>query len=122
MPLPKEVVLGTQTWEVVERNRNKDGMLSEENYGYTLHKENLIVIDSAIAESRKKQTLFHELLHALRFTYGNPATPKKGDDTDVWEHYFIGIYEEGIILMFRDNPHLVEYLMGKATNERKKTT
>jgi hypothetical protein len=113
MVLPKKVVLGTQTWEIVERTRNKDGMLSEDSYGYTLHKENLIVIDSMISESRKKQTLFHEILHALRYTYGNPTMPKKTDEVDLWEHYFIGIYEEGVILMFRDNPIVKEYLLGK---------
>lgn len=113
MPLPKQVVLGTQVWDIVERSRNKDGMLSDDSYGYTLHKENLIVIDSLISESRKKQTLFHEIFHALRFTYGNPATPKKTDDVDSWEHYFIGIYEEGVILMFRDNPQVKKYLLGE---------
>ena len=122
MPLPKQVILGTQTWDVVERNRNKDGMLSEDSYGYTLQKENLIVIDAMISESRKKQTLFHEIMHALRHTYGNPTMPKKTDSEDLWEHYFIGIYEEGIILMFRDNPNVMEYLLGKAPNERKKTS
>jgi hypothetical protein len=115
MALPKKVILGTQTWEIVERTRNKDGMLSEDSYGYTLHKENLIVVDSMIAESRKKQTLFHEIMHALKYTYGNPTTPKKTDSEDVWEHYYIGIYEEGIILMFRDNPVVKEYLLGKTS-------
>lgn len=113
MALPKQVILGTQTWEIVERNRNKDGMLSEDSYGYTLHKENLIVVDSMISETRKKQTLFHEIFHALRYTCGNPTMPKKTDETDIWEHYFIGIYEEGIILMFRDNPAIRDYLLGK---------
>jgi hypothetical protein len=122
MPLPKQVTIGTQTWDIVERTRNKDGMLSEDSYGYTLHKENLIVIDSMISESRKKQTLFHELLHAMRFTSGSPTLPRKGDDVDIWEHYFIAIYEDGVILMLKNNPEVRDYLLGKATNERKKDT
>jgi hypothetical protein len=111
LALPKQVVLGTQVWEIVERNRNKDGMLSEDSYGYTLQKENLIVIDTMIAESRKKQTLFHEIMHALRHTYGNPTMPKKTDSEDLWEHYFIGAWETSLIMVFRDNPKVLAYLI-----------
>ena len=113
MELPKQVRIGTQVWKIVQRSRTNDGMLGEDNFGYTLNKENVIVIDSQIAPSRKKQTLMHEILHAIRFTFGNPNTPKKTEDIDVWEHFFIASYEEGLLLVIRDNPNVLAYLLEK---------
>jgi hypothetical protein len=113
MELPKQVRIGTQVWKITQRSRTNDGMLSEDNFGYTLNKENSIVIDSQITPSRKKQTLMHELLHAIRFTFSNPNSPKKTDEVEVWEHFFIASYEEGLLLLIRDNPHLLAYLLEK---------
>ena len=36
--------------------------------------------------------------------------PKKNADYDEWEHYFIGIYENAILMILDDNPELVEWL------------
>jgi Zn-dependent peptidase ImmA (M78 family) len=113
MDMPKRIVVGTQIWKVIERNRNTDGMLSEDNYGYTLHKENTIVVDAHIASSRKKQTLLHEIFHAIRYTFGGTHVPKKETDVEIWEHYFIGLYEEGMLVVLRDNPDLLSYLLEK---------
>jgi hypothetical protein len=113
MALPKKVQIGTQTWDIVEKPRNRDGMLDEGSYGYNLSRENLIVIESTAAPSRKRQTLLHEILHAIKFSFGNPVTPKKGEDADVWEHYYIAMYEEGVLLVLRDNPDVLSYLLEK---------
>lgn len=43
---------------------------SKELYGRHLVKENLILINEDIHESRKKETLMHEILHALFYNYG----------------------------------------------------
>jgi hypothetical protein len=109
--LPARIKIGTQTWEIVERTKNFDGMLDEGSYGYTLSRENLIVIDATAATSRKRQTLLHEILHAIKFSFGNPVTPKKTDEADIWEHYYIAMYEEGVLLVLRDNPEVLEYLL-----------
>lgn len=111
MELPKRVLVGTQVWTVVERTRTSDGMLSEPNFGYTLPQENLIVIDKFATPSRKRQTLMHEILHAIRYTFGNPTTPSKKDEFELWEHHFIGMYEEGILLVLRNNPDVLTYLL-----------
>jgi hypothetical protein len=111
MELPKRVIVGTQVWTVVERNRTADGMLSEPNFGYTLPQENIIVIDKFATNSRKKQTLMHEILHAIRYTFGSPTIPGKKDELEVWEHYFIGMYEEGVLLVLRNNPQVLAYLL-----------
>ena len=111
--LPVTIKVGTQDWTIVEHTSKEDGMLYEDNYGYTLERRNMIVIDKDASDSRKKQVLVHEILHAIRFTFftGNKMAPKLNfEDT---EHYFIGMYEETLLMVLQDNPLLVEYLLDK---------
>lgn len=109
--LPAKVRVGSQVWDIVEKPRKGDLSLSEDSFGYTLHRENLIILDSSMSASRKRQTVLHEILHAIRFSFGNPVTPKKTDEAEIWEHYYIAMYEEGLLLVLRDNPELLAYLL-----------
>lgn len=107
---PMNVHIGTQVWTVVEHSSKEDGMLYEDNYGYTLERRNMIVIDRDASDTRKKQVVMHEILHAIRFTFftGNKMASKLSfEDT---EHYFIGMYEETLLMVFKDNPELLQYL------------
>jgi hypothetical protein len=70
----------------------------------------MIVIDKDASDTRKKQVVMHEVLHAIRFTFftGNKMSSKLSfEDT---EHYFIGMYEETLLMVFKDNPELLQYL------------
>jgi hypothetical protein len=109
--IPEKIRVGSQWFDIIERSRRDDGMLNDSTYGYTLDQENLIVIDSDIAPSRKKLTLWHELMHASRNVYDTSVIPKKSDNFEVWEHYFIGVWEESLLVLIRDNPKLLEYLL-----------
>lgn len=111
MSMPKKVKIGTQVFQIVERLRSDDGMLNEGTFGYTLDTENLIVIDATVASSRKKLTLFHEIMHAARMVYDTSVQPRKSDSFETWEHYFIGIWEESLLLVLKDNPELLEYIV-----------
>jgi Zn-dependent peptidase ImmA (M78 family) len=115
--MPTSVQIGTQDWTIIERSANVDDALSSSAYGYTLDRSSTIIIDADAPPSRKRQTLLHELFHAIRFSMGNPTTPSSSDDelktTESWEHYFIGIYEEGLLLTIRNNPAILEYLLSK---------
>jgi len=111
--MPSEVQIGTQLWAIEERDRNRDSALSDDAYGYTLNRDSLIIIDSLATPSRKRQTLLHELMHAVRHTLGSPITPKNDDDSDTWEHFFIAMYEEGLLLIIRENPEVLEYLLSE---------
>jgi len=111
MDTPKKVIVGSQVWKIVERSRTQDYALNDDSFGYTLNKENTIIIDSQITKSRKQQTLIHEIFHAIRYSFGNPVSPKKGDEVDTWEHYFIAMYEEGLLLVLRNNPEVLAYLL-----------
>ena len=111
MPIPTKIRVGSQWFDVIERSRRDDGMLTDGTFGYTLDTENLIVIDADIAHSRQQLTLWHELMHATRNVYDTSVTPKKNDSFDTWEHFFIGVWEESLLVLIRDNPELLDYLL-----------
>jgi hypothetical protein len=108
--LPSKVKVGAQVFNVVSRSRKVDGMLNDDTYGYTLDKENLIVIDSDIHITKKQVTLLHEIMHACRLVFDNGIKPSKTDEFDAWEHFFIGAWETSLIMVFRDNPKVLNYI------------
>ncbi len=108
----KTVKIGTQVWEIIERSSKKDSELNEGTYGYTMDKYNQIIIDIDLPESRKRTTVLHELLHAIRFTYGGATTPTKGTSYTDWEHHFIALWEEPLVTVLQENPELVKFLLG----------
>lgn len=105
-----KVKIGAQVFRVIERSRLDDGMLSEGNLGYTLEDENLIVIEKSLSKTKKQSTLLHEVLHAARMERDTSVRPKKTDEYGTWEHYFIGIYENSLLLILKENPELVRWL------------
>ena len=115
--MPTKVKIGAQDWTIVERSRDDDGMINDDSYGYTLQKSNFIVIDKNCPPSRKRQTLFHELFHAVRFSNGSSGIKPDMENIpadDViytWEHYFIAMYEDTMLSVFRENPAIVEYFL-----------
>lgn len=113
MDIPGKIRVGSQWFDVVERSRHDDGMLNDGTFGYTLDTENLIVIDADISRSRQQLTLWHELMHATRNVYDTSVVPKKSDNFETWEHFFIGIWEESLLVLLRDNPNLVGYLLSE---------
>ena len=106
--MPSSIRLGSQVWEIVEQKRKHQA--DPNHFGFTTAKDNTIVIDSELSPSMKRTTLFHELLHAVRITFGGSFVPGKGTAFDEWEHFFIGLYEEPVVMLFRDNPALVAFL------------
>jgi len=106
---PSRVKIGPQVFDIEFRNPQKDGMLNDGNIGYTLDAGNLIVISNDLSLSKQQVTLLHEILHAMRMIFEN-GMPKKGAKYDEWEHYFIGVYENSILMLMRDNPELMEWL------------
>ena len=111
--VPKKIIIGAQVFEIIQRSSKEDGMLNEGNYGYTLDVQNVIVLDSDLHDSKKKIVLIHELLHAFRMVFEPSIKPTEKDDYDAWEHHFINIFENNIVMVLRDNPKLVEWLLAK---------
>lgn len=109
--MPTEIRVGAQIFTVELRSPTKDGMLNDGNYGYTTDPGNLIVIDERCSPSRMKQVLMHEVLHAMRMVLDNSVQPKRKDSFETWEHFFIGIFEDGLVMLLQDNPKLVAWLI-----------
>lgn len=117
--LPSKIKIGAQDWLVIERSSSNDGIISEDSYGYTLQKSNTIILDKDCPPSRKRQTLFHELFHAIRFSNGSSGIKPSMDDIQpdevlsTWEHYFIAMYEDTLLSVLRENTALTNYLLSQ---------
>jgi hypothetical protein len=115
--VPTKIKIGAQDWSVIERSRDDDGLINDDSYGYTLQKSNTIILDKHCPPSRKRQTLFHELFHAIRFSNGSSGIKPNLEDVQsdelisIWEHYFIAMYEDTMLSILRENPAVSEYLL-----------
>lgn len=109
--LPTSVKIGSHNWTITEikRKNQPDG----DHYGFTNDKDASITIDSEMPDSVKRVTILHEIMHAIRFTFGGSYTPPKSTSYEDMEHYFIGLYEEPMTMVLRDNPELVAYLLDR---------
>jgi len=115
MKLPKSIKIGTQVWEITEQKRKHNAEFWEGTYGYTIDKDNTIVLDVEMPVSRKRTTLFHEVLHAIRMTYGGPTVPGKTTTYHEWEHYWIALWEEPFVTVLRENPEFADFLLSNDT-------
>lgn len=96
-------------WDIIEHTQQTDPLLAEGNLGYTQDSRNVIVIDKDQSESKKKVTVWHELMHSARMTFDTDDTRKL--DYEGWEHHFIGVWENSLLMILRDNPDLTKWLL-----------
>jgi Mlc titration factor MtfA (ptsG expression regulator) len=113
----KSVKVGPQRFDVVERDSREDGMLNDGAYGYTMDGRNLIVIASGLGNGKQQITLLHEVFHAIRMNNDGMPRPSKEDDFESWEHYFIAMYETGLLAVLKDNPKLVAWLTNDTSSK-----
>ncbi len=106
---PATIKIGSQTYRIERRAPKEDGGLSTA-LAYTLVESNLIVISNQLPTDRARSILIHELLHALIYSFTRQDTPDKLESFDDWEHHFIGIVQEPLTMLIRDNPGLIEWL------------
>lgn len=111
--LPREVIIGAQLYRIIERSESEDGMLGEA-YAYTLIESNLIVMRRGLPMDRKRSILIHELMHAIIFTFGRSDRVEKSESFDDWEHHFITLTQEPLLMLIRQNPELIEFLTDDA--------
>lgn len=111
MLMPKSIKIGTQNWEIKEQKRKHSSDFIDGTYGFTIDKDNVIVLDADMSNSVRRTTLLHEIMHAIRYTFGGSHRPHKSSSYEEWEHYWIGLMEEPMLLVMQDNPELVSYLL-----------
>ena len=109
----KSIKVGPQKFDIIQRDPREDGMLNDGAYGYTLDGKNVIVLSSDLSNGKEKVTMLHEILHAVRMSNDGMPRPTKEDDFETWEHYFIAMYETGLLAVLKDNPKLVEWLLNE---------
>lgn len=107
--LPSRVRIGQTVYEVSTQKRKHSADAS--HWGFTSGQDATIVIDAEMPPALMRTTLVHEILHAIRYVFGGSFNPGKGTVYEEWEHYWIGLYEEPLVMVFRDNPELVEFLL-----------
>jgi hypothetical protein len=110
LQLPKSVKIGPQTFQIEFRNPKTDGMLNDSSYGYTLDQGNLIVVSSEISPSKQRVTVMHEIMHAARMIFEGTSIPKPKAEYEVWEHHFVSIFENAMLVIIQDNPELIDWL------------
>ena len=64
-----ELNIGGHDYKIIELPLKHDDD-DKELYGRHMVKENIIMINEDIHDSRKKETLLHEILHAVFYNYG----------------------------------------------------
>lgn len=107
---PDSVKIGIQVFQIVEHHPKDDPLLTEGNYGYTQDARNIIVIDKSMHESKKRVTVWHEIMHATRFIF-ETERPRKLTEYEDWEHHFIAVWENSLLMVMKDNPKLMQWLL-----------
>lgn len=107
---PNVVKIGFQQYRIIELTSKDDPLLADSSSGYTQDSRNIIVIDRELGESKKRATVFHELLHACRFIFQN-ETPGKKETYEDWEHHFISLWENSVLMVLKENPELTAWLL-----------
>jgi hypothetical protein len=110
MKIPKSIKIGAERYTIVERSVLEDGMLNDGCYGYTLASGNLIILQRDIPITKKQVTVLHEILHSIRMTTDGLNRPRREDEYEDWEHHFIGMWDNGLLAVLKENPELTEWL------------
>jgi Zn-dependent peptidase ImmA (M78 family) len=111
--LPTSVRIGSQVYAIYERTNREDAGLGD-SHAYTYTDGGFIVIDRDLNPQLKRRYLMHELLHAVMFVFGQEDKPSKEERTDTnenLEHWFIYLVQEPLVMLLRDNPLLVKFLL-----------
>lgn len=89
-------------------HRAAGGTRTEGCVGYTVGHLAEIGVDPSIPSSKQRHTLMHELLHACWHSAGRGWDEKE----KVSEEEMVRTLTTPVLMLLRDNPHLVAYLTG----------
>lgn len=100
---PRTVVVGPHSYTI----RTRKGFYTDHDlYGATWHPKLEIGMDADVALSQAQDTLLHECLHAV---FEHSGLSHKMDSAK--EEKFVRGLAPWILMMLRENPRLVEFLL-----------
>lgn len=100
MKLPNKVRIMGVDWTIEEHT---DAELSERaKYGETIHGLKLIKVDIKTHPSKVRETLLHELIHAV--------TESMTDQDTCLSEFQVRVTANGLRQIFADNPWVLKYL------------
>lgn len=102
MKAPDRLRVGPHVWRVRRRALDADGEL----YGRTEEQRLLITIAPGRAPSQERDTLLHELLHAL---WSHCALDQDDDE----QERIVRSLAPWLLAALRDNPQLVAFLLAE---------
>ena len=92
----KKIRIGACTYVVKEIVVDSD----EDFVGRCHPNQQLITIDKRLPPDKKRQTLLHEIIHAINFEYGNLKISEKNVD----------IFATALLSLLKDNKDLKDWL------------
>jgi len=92
----KKIRVGACTYTIKELLVNAD----EGFVGRCHPNSQLIEIEGRLPSDKKKQTLLHEVIHAINFEYGNLRLSERNTD----------IFATALLSLFKDNPKFKAWL------------
>lgn len=113
--IPRRIKVGTVTYTVSldpdEWVRAEHAQKMADSFGHTDNGAARILVNPDHPPHVQRQTLWHEVLHALHWTVlGSPDWRGLGKDPDAREESVIKSWEHPTLAVLRDNPGLVAYL------------
>ena len=107
---PRIVRVGPHKYDIVF---DKEACVAANVVGVCLNDDARIILDPGLADTMKRETLLHELLHAV--WYQTPLDRRYDDDApDSVGEEIVYTLASRLLSLLRDNPKLVEYLTQEA--------
>jgi len=111
--MPSSIKVGARTYDIeVVSDMDEPGLV-----GYTNHWKGKIQILEDLVEPVRRETLLHEVVHAGIGTFSsnhrNIANAARHPEDYDWEEHFTDIVGSSLLMILRDNPKLVAYLLHK---------
>ena len=116
VPMPTAVRVGPVTYRVTtdpdDWVRVEHKVQTKGDYGHTLNIEATIYINPEATPDVQRVTLWHEVMHALcTAVMGSPDWRNLGKKKGDREEAVVSAFESPIVLVLRDNPDLIAYLL-----------
>ena len=102
--IPTSIKVGPVTYDVRVQNMGDRGQTDPET--------GVITIADHLGPGRARVTLLHEVMHAMHLHCG--AVIINSDDADDCEENLIRLWSGPLLMVLRDNPALVAYLLDES--------